>query len=421
MKTLHLLLIFVCGLSPFTNFASNSEYFFQEIPQDYKEFKGKVVNFDNGDLIAAAHLSINGTNISTITNDDGKFLLKVPENTAPATVNISYLGYVSKNLPLSYFKAENTLITLEPIVEELASVEIYKAKDARRLVGKMLRKKGDNYIDKPTRMTAFYRETISKGRHNVSLSEAVVKIHKKPYTAYGEEDIELVKARKTADYDRLDTLALKLRGGPFNTLFIDVIKYTDYLFYDNDLDHYEFSFDEPTQIDDRYLYVVNFEDQNKNMPWFYGKLYIDAKTQSLVRARINLNVDNRRVATDMFVNKKPGGTRVYPIEVEYDIDYHQQDGKWYFGYSNARLLFVVNWKRKLFNSRYQVNSEMAVTNWQEVSEDRIKKDNDFLNKRTVMVDDVSGFTDSRFWGSNNIIEPDKSIQNAIDKIQKNLR
>jgi hypothetical protein len=419
-KYLYIIILVIGALTLATPVAATNSCQ-QQILQNYKEYKGEVVNFENGNVINAAHLSINGTNISTITNSEGKFSLKVPENTAPATVNISYLGYKSKNLPLSYFKAENTKITLAPIVEELASVNIYDAQDPQRLVAKMLQKKGENYLSEPTEMTAFYRETITKGNRNVSLSEAVVKIHKKPYTAYGQEDIELIKARKTADYDRLDTLALKLRGGPFNTLFIDVIKYTDYLFYDNDLDHYNFSFEEPTQIDDRYLYVVSFEDKNRNLPWFYGKLFIDAETQSLVRAKLNLNVDNRRAATDMFVNKKPGGTRVYPIEIMYDIDYHQQDGKWYFGYSNARLLFVVNWKRKLFNSRYQVNSEMAVTDWQIASKEDRKKDINFMDKRVVMADDVSGFSDLRFWGNKNIIEPNKSIQNAIDKIQNNLK
>lgn len=419
-KSLYIIIFAIGALSLATPVAATNSCQ-QQILQNYKEYKGEVVNFENGNVINAAHLSINGTNISTITNSEGKFSLKVPENTAPATVNISYLGYKSKNLPLSYFKAENTKITLAPIVEELATVNIYDAQDPQRLVAKMLQKKVENYLSEPTEMTAFYRETITKGNRNVSLSEAVVKIHKKPYTAYGQEDIELVKARKMTDYDRLDTLALKLRGGPFNTLFIDVIKYTDYLFYENDLDHYNFSFEEPTQIDDRYLYVVSFEDKNRNLPWFYGKLFIDAETQSLVRAKLNLNVDNRRAATDMFVNKKPGGTRVYPIEIMYDIDYHQQDGKWYFGYSKARLLFVVNWKRKLFNSRYQVNSEMAVTDWQIASKEDRKKDINFMDKRVVMADDVSGFSDLQFWGNKNIIEPNKSIQNAIDKIQNNLK
>ncbi len=73
-------------------------------------------------------------------------------------------------------------------------------------------------------MTAFYREAIKRGRKNVSLSEAVVKIHKQPYDSNADDDIALVKARKTADYDRLDTVALKLRGGPYNPLSIDLMK-----------------------------------------------------------------------------------------------------------------------------------------------------------------------------------------------------
>jgi hypothetical protein len=399
----------------------NAAPILQESSQDYVEYKGEVINSNNDDAIMNAHLSVNETNISTVTNSEGKFSLKVPKSVSPGTVNISYLGYQSKNLPLSYFKSHGTIIYLDPVVEELTEVKVYRAGDAQGLVQTMLNNRGDNYIDNPTQMTAFYRESISKGNRNVSLSEAVVKIHKKPYTHYGEEDIELIKARKTADYDRLDTLALKLRGGPFNTLFIDVMKYPDYLFYDQELDNYEFKFEEPTRIDNRYLYVVSFKDKNREMPWFYGTLFIDAETQSLVRAKLHRNVDNRRAASNMFVNKKPGGTKVYPIEVSYDIDYHQQDGKWYFGYSNARLLFVVNWKKKLFNSRYQVDSEMAVTNWQPLTEDRIKKDANFLSKRVVMADDIAGFTDMQFWGSNNIIEPDKSIQNAIEKIQRNIQ
>jgi hypothetical protein len=420
VKNLKTLILFLVGvLVSYTPLSATT--ILQNTSQDYVEYKGEVINSNSEDIIMNAHISVNETNISTVTNSEGKFSLKVPTGISPATVNISYLGYQSKNLPLSYFKPEGTLIYLDPVMEELSEVKVYEAGNARGLVRAMLDNRGDNYIDDPTQMTAFYRESITKGNRNASLSEAVVKIHKKPYSHYGEEDIELIKARKTADYDRLDTLALKLRGGPFNTLFIDVMKYPDYLFYEENLDNYEFNFEEPTRIDNRYLYVVSFKDLNKEMPWFFGKLYIDAETQSLVRAKLNMNVDNRRAATNMFVNKKPGGTKVYPIEVMYDIDYHQQDGKWYFGYSNAKLLFVVNWKKKLFNSRYQVNSEMAVTNWQLETEDRIKKNENFLNKRVVMGDDISGFTDLQFWGSNNIIEPDKSIQNAIDKIQRNIQ
>jgi hypothetical protein len=34
---------------------------------------------------------------------------------------------------------------------------------------------------------------------------------------------------------------------------------------------------------------------------------------------------------------------------------------------------------------------------------------------------VQAFTDENFWGANNIIQPEESIQNAIKKIAKNLK
>ncbi|MDX1545238.1 MAG: carboxypeptidase-like regulatory domain-containing protein, partial [Christiangramia sp.] len=78
-------------------------------------------------------------------------------------------------------------------------------------------------------------------------------------------------------------------------------------------------------------------------------------------------------------------------------------------------------KRKIFNSRYKINSEMVVTDWQEYASDDWKKTVELINPNIVMVDDVSGFYDTEFWGSNNIIEPEKSIQNAIDKIKRKMK
>ena len=83
-------------------------------------------------------------------------------------------------------------------------------------------------------MTGFYRETIKKRNRNASLSEAVLKIKKEPYNSSKQDQISIVKARKNVDYNRLDTLAFKLQGGPFSALHTDVIKYPEFIFsYDN--------------------------------------------------------------------------------------------------------------------------------------------------------------------------------------------
>ncbi|WP_029033590.1 carboxypeptidase-like regulatory domain-containing protein [Salinimicrobium terrae] len=391
----------------------------QQSSDGFTEYKGQVINSRNQDPLAGAYLSVQDSNISTVTNTDGEFSLKIPKDLENVNVLVSYLGFQSRMLPLQFFQQGNVTVELQESLEELQEVSIFTYTDPEALVQNMLKNRGSNYFTDQTTMTAFYREAIKRGRKNVSLSEAVVKIHKKPYDSNADDDIALVKARKTADYDRLDTLALKLRGGPYNPLSIDIMKNPTHIFNEQDLSNFKFSFDDPSQIDEQYLYVVDFEEQDKSMPWYYGKLFIDASTFSLVKASFNLNVDNRRAATSLFVKKKPGGTKVYPVEVNYDITYRQKDGRWYFGYGHTQLEFVVNWKRKLFNSRYKVNSELAVTNWQ-INNERVKKDDSFLSRRVIMNDDVTGFADLSFWGENNIIEPDESIESAIDKIRDKL-
>lgn len=401
-------------------FISVQSFAFQPSDIKYVEYKGEVVNARNGRPISSAYLALNNSNISTITNADGEFSLKVPEDLTEATVTISVLGFQSKTLPLTYFKGTDTVIELDETVEELGEISLYKATNAKLLVRDMLDKKDENYFTDNSLMTSFYRETIKKGWSNVSLSEAVVKIYKSPYNSSKKDLVSIYKARKSTDYDKLDTVALKLRGGPFNTLYLDMMKYSEYVLRPEMIDSYEFSFDDPTKINDRYTYVVNFKEIDESDPWYFGKLFIDAETSTLVKADYSLNVDDRDAAAAMFVKKKPNGSKVYPTELNYKVDYAQNNGKWHYAYGNAQLDYVVNWKRKIFNSKYKINSEMVVTDWQEYADKDWKKTTDLIKPDVVMIDDVSGFSDSEFWGSSNIIEPEKSIQNAIDKIKRKM-
>jgi len=63
---------------------------------------------------------------------------------------------------------------------------------------------------------------------------------------------------------------------------------------------------------------------------------------------------------------------------------------------------------------------MAVTDWELDPDGKSRREKNLISPSVVMVDDVSGFSDPDFWGDNNIIEPEKSIENAIEKIQRQL-
>ena len=416
-----IVLSFILSLYPEVSLASVNDNV--SYSQEFNQYKGSVVDSRSGTPLVFATLEVDGTNISTITNTEGEFLLKVPVSISSGTVSISFLGYKSKTVNLSVFKAEKTKIKLESSAIELSGVNISAPKDAEELVKKALRKKETNYFNDQTVMTAFYRETIKKRRKNVSLSEAVVNLYKQSYSSSRRDVVELFKARKSTDYTKLDTVALKLQGGPFSALYLDIMKYPEYIFSDGLIDLYDFSFDASTIVNNKEVYVVKFQQKAElqNQPLYYGKLFIDARTLALTSAVYNLNVENRVLASDVFVRKKPKDILVYPTEAAYRVDYREKDGKWYYGYGNVQLAFKVNRKRKIFNSSYRLTSEMAVTDWELNTSGETARPKDRLRPTIVISDEASGFSDPEFWGAYNVIEPEKSIESAINKIKRQLK
>ncbi len=390
--------------------------------QNYLQYKGEVVDSQDKNPLVFASLTLEGTNISTVTNTEGEFLLKIPAGTSSGTIKVSFLGYKTRVIPLSQLGENNNRIGLEVSVTELPEVNITIPKDAMTLVKETLRRKGENYFDDPALMTAFYRETIKKRKKNVSLSEAVVNIYKAPYTSSRRDAVKLFKARKSTDYDKLDTVALKLQGGPFNALYVDIMKYPEYIFTEESILDYNFKFDRSTRINDKLIYVVSFKQRPGIAdPLYQGKLYIDAEKKILTSAIYSLNITDRNKASALFVRKKPRNAKVYPTEVAYRVDYREKNGRWYYGYSNVLLEFKINWDKRLFNSVYSMTCEMAVTDWEKNVTDQLPKVKDRIRSNIILSDEALGFSDPDFWGEYNIIEPEKSIESAIKKIQKQLK
>jgi hypothetical protein len=385
----------------------------------YVQYKGSVTDLDSRTPLAFASLSLNGTNIATITNSDGEFSLKVPKSMTEGKVLVSYLGYKNKIVNISEFKSEKTRISLEILVITLNDISVFP-KDPELLIRAVMNKRAENYFNDQTLMSAFYRETIKKRKTYVSLSEAVVEIHKQPYMSARVDAAQLYKARKSTDYTKLDTLTFKLQGGPYTTLYLDIMKNPEMIFTEDMIGNYEFSLENITKIGDRLIYVLGFKQRpHITEPLYFGKLYIDTESLAITSATFNLNVENRMLASDMFIKKKPAGAKVYPTSASYHIDYREKDGKWYYSYSRGQIIFKVDWNKRLFKTVYESTIEMAVTNWEKTTE-KAPKLAERMKPTIVMSDEISGFADREFWGEYNVIEPEKPIESAIKKIQKKL-
>jgi len=385
----------------------------------FKYFKGTIFDSKTKNELTYASITISGSNISTISNSEGNFLIKIPTDRQDESLIISFLGYKDKVVSIKDLKQEKNLLYLEPVNILLKEV-VVNVMDANKIFSNVLNNRSKNYGDSPIQMISFYRESIKKRRTYVSVLESIVDIQKMPFSSGMQDQVNILKGRKNADYTKLDTVNFKLEGGLFSALYIDIIKDPTNIFSENVFELYDFHFEDNTQINDKQVLIISFkqklstEDPN---PLYSGKLFIDAKSLAIISATFQLNVENRIKAGLIFTRRKPKGVVIYPTEVSYQVDYRQQNNKWIFSYSRGDITFKLNWNKWIFNTTYNTTFELVNTDW-ENQDSKAQINTQKLSPYVIMSDKIPNSVDLEFWGEYNIIEPEKSIESAIKKIQR---
>lgn len=415
MRTINL----VCGVCALllmgttTNFAQQSNEFI--------ELKGKIIDAETNEKIVQATITLAGTNLSTVSNLEGKFSLKIPESKKQEQLIIEAIGLKKQSFTLPDNLKKLLRIEMDTNVITLDAANIVAYSDPKELVKRVFKNREKNYLNNQTLMTAFYRETIKKRSKNASLAEAVVNIYKQPYDNNLKDKIEMIRSRKNTDYSRLDTIALKLQGGPFSTLFVDVVKYPEYIFTPATLNAYNFNFGNLTEINGENVFVVQFKQRPEVLtPLYEGNLYIAASSLALVKATYSLKLVNVKEVNEMFVKSKPASVKIKPRNISYEVNYREKNGRWLYGYSKADLSFEVKKQRRLFKSIYTLSCEMAVTDWKLSNSLTSGNEERKIDQYIIMADQNIGFGDPDFWGEYNVIEPEKSIESAIKKIKRKL-
>lgn len=387
----------------------------------FKALQGKLVDAETQQPLVFASIALEGTNIATVTNTEGNFVIKVPNENINGTLKISFIGYENLVIPIKDLKVEKSnLLKMTMISVNLTEINVFP-NNPRLIIDKVIENRSKNYSSEPLLMTAFYRETIKKRWSYIGLSEAVVQVYKQSYNNERPDQVKLFKGRKSTNVEKMDTLLFKLQGGPYSTLMLDVMKDPYMIVSEDILESYDYSYVNITRIDGKLNYVIEFKQRSGiTTPLFYGRFYIDMDSFAITSLSFNLNTSNKEEASSMFIKRKPLGVSVYPTSANYLVNYVQNDGKWYYSYSRGEVAFKVNWKKRLFSNTFTTTVEMAVTDWKKAGDDASFKPSDRLKMNVVMSDMVNGFAEDNFWGDYNTIEPEQSIESAIKKIKRSL-
>lgn len=388
------------------------------------EVIGLVVDQYSQKPISKATIEVPGLRLRrSISNNEGRFSIQLTSNEKEIELVVNALGYQSNTYKIDVAAAKNLRINLvlEPSEIKLDEVQLDGYKNPQDLVERMLQQLETATSSQSRQAIGFFRERIQKREKNLSLAEAVVGIVKRPNSSTLTDQVYISQSRKRNSYRSVDSIAVKLQGGPYNLLYNDIARYPEIIFTPKFLDYYSYKFVGTTEKFDRELLMIYFEPRNTTSdPAFSGELYIDKQSFNLVSANFRLGVNDREKSAKIFVKKKPTGTDIWPTKASYQIDYAPEGDLWQLQYGKIELEFRVNWKARLFRRNYQIDAEMMITDWVNSKQNSLIREDQRLKPSAIMSESTLGFTDADFWGEYTIIEPDSSIEKILDKIKRQL-
>lgn len=387
----------------------------------YETFTGKIIDKRSGDPIVFASVFVVGFNLGTVTNSDGEFIIKIPENLLKNYIGVTHIGYNRATLPVETMKPEGNIIEIEISPIPIREV-VVTSPEPRKLVEQALSSIIENYPTVPMMMISFYRETVKKNRNYVSISEAVLDVYKSSYASQADNDrIRIFKGRKGRDVSRMDTVLLKYQGGHYTAFLLDIVKNPGDLLSQDGLDDYDYKMGGMINIDDKQTWIVEFDQKSTvKYPLYKGKIYIDRESYAIVGLEFGISPKMISAAARYMIQKRPAGMKVDVLSGHYMTNYRYIQGKWYLNYVRAEFVLNCKWDKRLFKSTYTVMSEMAVT---DVDPGNINKYKirESVRMNDILIDQVDDFEDPDFWGDYNVIKPDESIESAINRLGRKLK
>ena len=385
--------------------------------------RGRVLGGDTDQPLVNASITVQQVNVSSVTNEDGYFSLRVPASTRNSLLIIHHLGYENKEIPvITLIDRPNNYIRLKPSPIELSEVLVVSG-DGTNLVREALRRIPENYPENPNMMVAFYRESVRKGSNYISLVEAVLDVYKASYQSYSNDQARIYIGRKATDISPRDTVLLKYQGGIHDALMLDIAKNPEIVF-GTDASEYLFHIDGLININNKPHYVISFKPHpGIEDILFRGTIYLDAASLAFARMEFNMNVEGRKDAAAIFIRRKPSKMRVDVNSAQYVVNFLENNGKWYFNYSGTEVSFRVRWMNRffgLFATTYTIGSEIAITDRYNNNVVKFPR-SERIRSTDVIAERVEYFLDPDFWGEYNVIEPDQQIHDAIKRLSNKLR
>lgn len=335
--------------------------------QDY--IIGKLFDAETNEPVVFANIRIKDRAVGIITNVDGSFRIPLRYKEYGDIIEISSMGYETKELPINDFSEDElNILTISPAAISLQEA-VVKAKGKRRLNAKQIVQRAIDAIPRNFPTTSFsavgyYRDyQRSKGQY-INLNEAILEVFDQGFDQLDDASSETrlfyfqmnsdfeqdSMARASYDYKSLSKIVekafLDIAGGnEFRILRVhDAIRNYNVFSYDfigtlkTDLiNNHSFSKESDTSIDNQDLYRISFKVNYPNYR-ANGTLYISKLDFAIHKLEYTMYDENERNDSD---EKNRHG---HKQKVIFDIttDYRKINDKMYLNYISLHNSFILN-------------------------------------------------------------------------------
>jgi len=328
---------------------------------------------------------------------------------------ISMIGYKNRYFHVDPDQSGKLVIEMERDVFSLQEV-IIRYQNPVEILKKVIDKIPDNYFDDHSTMNGYFREYVQKNNDYVTFSEAVIDISKSPYNNYLQKDIvKIVKGRKLKNLSQEDSVSMKIQSGVNSSLKLDIIKNLPDFLSEDFMDFYHLEFRNIVSYRNQMTYLIAFTPKEQaEYSMYEGELYIAQNTMSLVAADFRINPGFLRKDPNRFLIRKSPLIRIRPLQAEYRVEYRKTEERYHLSMVQAKVNFRLRKKNQWISSLYRIGIEMAITEVLPGIRTKIPL-RERLRPGTILADEEFSY-DPSFWGDYNIIEPEVSLKEALEKM-----
>ena len=398
---------------------------------------GQVLDDSTDQPLAYVRLSLAQGQRGTLSNEEGRFQLRLPAQLAGDTLEVFVLGYVPQRLPLTQLPAESMTLRLQPRPLELSTVTIL-SETPFRLLRRAVDRIPDNYPDGNWSWQGFYREIENWNflrmqdkdisyppQRSITIGEALVEVVMPAYQAKDQPQVRLLKGRIIEPEDLLqDSLddgirqmvaGLEDTGGPPGQAAFDAARDPGrFSFLAKRGDKwYTYELRGVIPYQGRPAYRIDFHqrpDKEDSRSLLDGTVYLDTASLAFVSIRFELSEDAQLYTPEFSAL----GIRLKITDERGRLEYRPQGDRWtlaYNDYGNEIYLGVPD--GFMFQKSFQLDSylryrrELLMTDLRSQQAAPIPKEEQFRDKEALS--EEVGEYDPTFWAGQAILPVEASL------------